>query len=72
MSDAGWTREFPTEPGFYFHRYRGELFVTKWTRTPLGPMVDMEVDDASYYSEGVEWWPHPIAQPRDDVVKEDA
>lgn len=80
MSPAGWTREPPKEPGWYIRStvLRGAMRMT-W----VGPRSNNSSTRWRVSWLGVQrpelfWWfrvpelPHPIAPPRDDVVKEDA
>lgn len=76
MSDAGWTRAAPKNAGYYWTRtWHNDLVVSQLIKIS-GQMKSRTLGQHYWaFTDGRsdrEWWPHPIAPPRDDVVKEDA
>lgn len=67
-----WTRTVPTEPGYYWHRFADR---------PGGPWIalaycvadmrwcfmgdDQDVDAIDLVNDGIEFWPVPIAPPKE-------
>ena len=71
MSDAKWTREKPTEPGFYWRRYtKGQERVIAIVPVCIGPMGTIHIIPASAPENLPMWatderreWSGPIAPP---------